>query len=447
VSTVNRTLFPHQVEGVKFLTDGGSMLAAEPGCGKTWVAIRVLQSMNVRRVLVVCPSILIKNWIREFTLAGSDLIVVDAARSKPAEVKAANVVVISVDWMRYDAAKAITKGTWDAMVVDESHYCSDPTAARTAATYSDEIKAGRTFFLTGTPVPKHAGNLWPAINRTAPERIDRMTYDQFTEKYCTIEVKKLGSMRFAQKIITGTKPEMVQDLKTRLGGWWLRQKKEDVLAGLPPKLWTDVFLDGKKMDLKLISNELDPELMEYLEWAFETGDMSALSSMSDQVGTLRRLMAQAKVPAIVEHIAGVRAIEPDMPLVVWGHHTAGIVGVATGLAAKGMRTRYITGNTSPVERDQIVQDFQAGVIDVLICNMRAAGVGLTLTRSNHCMFMELDWLPSVVEQAEDRMHRISATGANIRIDRLILANTIDEAVMGLLSKRSRQITALVEDSE
>ena len=165
-----------------------------------------------------------------------------------------------------------------------------------------------------------------------------------------------------------------------------------MLPYLLKKLRAVTLLDGRKADLKMLAAEFDamePDLREALEWALETQDLRALNALSDQVGPLRRMLLKMKAPAVVSYAAGILEIEPETPLIIWAHHREGIALIAEGLKAKGLRVAVITGDTNLKDRDRIVASFQAGDLDVLVANMRAAGVGLTLTRSNHALFAEL----------------------------------------------------------
>jgi hypothetical protein len=117
-----------------------------------------------------------------------------------------------------------------------------------------------------------------------------------------------------------------------------------------------------------------------------------------RMAKVRCELAVAKVPHIVEHLTNALA---NGPVVYFGHHIEAIEMVQTQMEAAGFRVTSITGATPMSERQGRVDAFQAGEFDLIIGNA-AMEVGLTLTRSRHVVFGEIDWVPANMAQREDR---------------------------------------------
>jgi SWI/SNF-related matrix-associated actin-dependent regulator of chromatin subfamily A-like protein 1 len=439
--STQRKLFPHQVTASEFLAGrDGHLLAGEPGTGKSASAITAAARFGARRIVVTCPAVAVTNWIREFRLAGSDLEVVDVRRF-PKKAAGADVMVMSVDWARSLAAQALLQSRrWDVHICDEGHMLMNPEALRTQALYGEHLKVEKTMILTGTPTPSHAGNLWPHINRTAPGRIGGMSYTDFTSTYCVTEMRKFAGMRFAQPVITKNNNVMIADLRRRLQGWWLRQRKEDVMSSLPPKIMNPVEIPAGRADIRAIEAEMDPEVFEALEWAVETGDTRVLDAMAAQLGTLRRLLAKTKVKPAVDYVRMLLEGGVDC-LSVWGWHVEPLRDVGAALREAGYSIGLIDGSTPQAERDRIIDDFQAGRIQVFLGQIKAAGIAVTLTRASRAVFLEQSFTASDNEQAADRHHRLGQH-STVQVDTLVLTGTVDEAVAAIVERKRTEYETL-----
>ena len=78
-----------------------------------------------------------------------------------------------------------------------------------------------------------------------------------------------------------------------------------------------------------------------------------------------------------------------------------------------------------------VDQFQNGEVQVAVLSMLAAGTGITLTSASVVLFAELYFVPGVVLQCEDRVHRIGQENAcDIRY--IIAKGSLDEYIWKML---------------
>src|ERR1035437_9634125 len=93
-------------------------------------------------------------------------------------------------------------------------------------------------------------------------------------------------------------------------------------------------------------------------------------------------------------------------------------------------------------QNRLVGDFQAGKIPELVCSISAAGVGITLTKASDMLFVETDWTPALITQAEDRCHRIGQEN-HVVCTTLIASGTLDEHIQSVLRKKVQTLDAAV----
>ena len=104
----------------------------------------------------------------------------------------------------------------------------------------------------------------------------------------------------------------------------------------------------------------------------------------------------------------------------------------------------VDGSVSGKKRKIAVQIFQKNKsIRLFIGNIKAAGVGITLTAANTLAFVEMDWTPGDHTQAEDRIHRIGQKKAAM-IYYLIAKNTIEESLCELIQKKAAILSATLD---
>ncbi len=151
----------------------------------------------------------------------------------------------------------------------------------------------------------------------------------------------------------------------------------------------------------------------------------------------RHALALAKVEATLEAVR--ERLEAGEKVVVFSSYS----GVIERLSAElGDQARVITGATPAAQRQAAADAFQEDPgVRVLLGNLVAAGVGLTLTAGTHVVFNDLDWVPANHWQAEDRIYRIGQTRPAF-VTYLVAEGTLDDYVAALLEQKARLVGVL-----
>lgn len=436
---MTEALFPYQETGAAWLAKGSRVgLFDEPGLGKTAQAIAALDQIKAERVIVVCPAAVREVWKGEFKkfstvprriLKGStvrDLYMFQRHK--------ADVFIVSYEMAAKWAAK-LEGDLYDVLILDESHYVKTHDALRTRALLGFRCDgsgglarwAGRVWFLTGTPAPNDPVDMWPFLRFTGATDLGRL---RFKDKFFTVIGVGIYSAKHTLK------KQMIPELQGQIKAYSLRRTKADINLQLPPIWLTTQTVDGDTHEIKTLLRSY-PGLEAAIVAAVEKGGLSFLDAA--HIGTLRRLVGEAKAPAFVAMIREELAAS-DEKLVVMGLHKRCLAIVAEGLKQFGVVT--LTGDTPEGQRVEAVRRFQEDPeIRVFVGQIRAAGTGLTLTAGANVVMVETDWAPAANAQALMRVHRIGQT-KTVRARFITLANSIDEHVQGTVARKTREILQL-----
>jgi hypothetical protein len=153
---------------------------------------------------------------------------------------------------------------------------------------------------------------------------------------------------------------------------------------------------------------------------------------------LRQLAARGKLPTGLAWIADF--LESGEPLVVFAEHIA----TQKAVMERFPNAAHILGADSAQTRQRAVDAFQSeDGPQLIVCSLKAASQGITLTRASNVAFLELDWTPARHDQAEDRLHRIGQDSA-VTAWYLLAPDTIDETMAELLQRKRSLIDAVTD---
>lgn len=404
---------PYQLEGIEFARGRNAVLFGdEPGLGKTIQAIGWLNCHpEVETLLVVCPASLKVNWRREL----------DKWLISPC----VGVTIINYDVLH----KLDMTRHWDVCIIDEAHAIKNRKAKRTGL--CKQIQAGVKLALTGTPILNKPVELWSILNWLAPEIWPKASFMRYAYRYCGAYQGKWGM------VMDGA--THLDELRTHLSYLMIRRLKEEVLTQLPSKRRQiiEISKDGMSADLRARLAEATRSIAR-IEDTYENDARaleSALSVAWQDMAALRHEVGLAKVDACLDLIHD--AIESSGKVIVFAHHRDVIAALSDALV--DYMPAVIHGGIPVQARQEAVDRFQTDDrCRVFIGQIQAAGVGLTLTASSHVIFVELDWTPGIVSQAEDRVHRIGQKDS-VLIQHVVLEGGFDARMVKALVRKQTVI--------
>jgi len=433
---------PYQRAGIAYASARAACLIGdEMGLGKTVQAIGVSNmDATVKSVLIVCPASLKITWQREWQKWDVKGLSVGIANGSFPNT---DVVIINYDLLvKY--RPAIDARQWDLLIADEVHMAKNPKAQRTKALFGDKekpaIQAKRRVFLSGTPILNRPCELYTLVKALDPNGLGK-SWSGYHVRYCAAVQTRFGWD------VSGA--SHLDELQNRLRETFMvRRLKSDVLKELPAKTRQVVSLPVTPSMAALLKREGAA----YDEWQEAQEAIDALNELGEdyaddvrrlrvemetaftEMSALRHEVALAKVPAVLEQVAG--SLEGGAnKIILFAHHLDVIDALMEGLDA--YNPVKVTGSMSGPQRQASVDAFQNDAnCRVFVGNIRAAGVGLTLTAASLVAFAELDWVPGNLCQAEDRAHRIGQTD-NVLVQHLVFDGSLD-AIMAktLISKQS-----------
>jgi SNF2 family DNA or RNA helicase len=448
-SPCNYGLRKYQNDDVSYLVARGSALVLnEPRTGKTPTMITVVQELNRKVNIVVCPSSLVLNWSKEFATWFPECKVYPVTGTPKQRTKLYSdfqtkhsqpkVLIISKDTWKRD--KELHKWKFGVAIVDEAHFLRNWKSAQSEAIY--KMQADIKYALTGTPSVKHGSDIYGLLHFINPEQYT--SFWQFTDRYWDIEDNGWG------KDLGEPKGYREEELRTILDMNSVQRKRKDVMKWLPAATYQTIPVQMDSTQVKLYNQMFD----KFMATEGEGDDIHEIDTMNKltQLMRLRQLCLDprllgfkpvgAKTKALLEF-----AEDNVEPFVVMTTFSSYFDLVKPDLEKLGKKVGVIDGSVSKSNRQKMVDKFQSGKVDVLLCNIQAAGVGLTLDRSDTIVFLDKAFNPADNEQAQDRIVPTTKERYHpINVISLVVSGTVDERVNEILD-RKEDLTKLINKPE
>jgi hypothetical protein len=388
-----------------------------------------------KKVLVICPSSLKINWYREIkNYSDKNILIVEGKNWEPTF----DFYIINYDILKnyhsmektenIESYKLIENEKFDLVIIDEAHYISNPTAQRTKL-INDLVKnIPKVWLLTGTPMTSRPINYYNLLKIV--DSPIALNWQGYVKRYCAGYQFKVGG----KKIWNTNGSSNLDELRERTKNIVLRRMKTDILD-LPEKMVSPIFLD-------LTSTFYSDELEDFIRISKDNRNKESLTVTINRLMKLRQVIAFEKVPYTCELID--KVIEQGKKVIVFTNFTSSL----DMLHEKYKKNSVILdGRMSKEKRQQSVDKFQNDdKTKIFISNIKAGGVGITLTAAEVVIMNDLSFVPSDHSQAEDRAYRYGQKNS-VLVYYPVFENTIEMIVYNILQKKKNIIDQVMGDGE
>jgi SNF2 family DNA or RNA helicase len=446
-------LMPHQAQVIEKARDGhrSFLLADEPGLGKTAQALLAAQAADAYPLLVVVPNVVKTSWAREAALwtptHGATVIhgdgeMVDAF---------CDIVVVNYDILGRHVGWLGRFG-FRGMIVDEAHFIKNKSSQRSknVLDLSRKVRERTTrpllMALTGTPLINDIEDFlaiweflgWIADGEVAPELLHALELNGTTPvdpSFYPAARKTVIEMG----VVRRRKVDVAKDIPAR--------RIADVPVELEGAAGTSVRAAERKLVQRLVKRyesaiaaRKDREAVVGVDvsvvrqvCARELRNSDEDSGTSENVFSMMRRIGQAKAELAADYAA---QLARNAGKVVFFAKHIDVMDAAEALFEKrGIGYSSIRGDQTSTKRtaniDAFVNDDE---VQVIVCSLTAAGVGINLQVASNVVLAELSWTAAEQTQAIDRVHRIGQDQP-VTAWRIIAAQTVDARVADLIGAK------------
>ena len=424
--------FPFQLEGVKFgaTHHGRILIGDEMGVGKTVQALAI--SYLYREdwpLLILSPSSLKLLWRDEIlkwfpSIPKDEIEVINT--SKRAFTSKSQIYILSFD-MAKNVEEVLKTHKFRIAIADEAHYLKSRDAKRTKILSPLLMKCKRVLLLTGTPMLGRPMELYNLVHILRPDLFP--SFREFGFRYCDPRVSYFGT--------DWGNSSNVDELHLILSNTvMIRRLKAQVLNELPSKRRQKIQVETETRLLRSVQRILqkctEKEINHILEQPTDE-----LNETHKNIMVAYKLSGLSKIKGICEFLNIL--IDNQLKFIVFAHHMELLSELENFIKQRKNSYIRIDGSVPPAKRHQLVNKYQTeDKCKVALLSLTASSQGITLTASSTVVFAEMNWTPGIMEQAEDRVHRIGQKNA-VTIYYLYAEDTLDPFIYKMIKTKNELV--------
>ncbi|MGZ8164689.1 MAG: DEAD/DEAH box helicase, partial [Methylobacter sp.] len=428
----------HGLNWLQFLREYkfSGILADDMGLGKTiqtlvHLLLEKQQGRMTSPCLIIAPTSLMSNWRRETERFTPDLRVLTLQGTERKhlfdKIKEYDLILTTYPLLPRDE-ETLLEHEYHYLILDEAQTIKNPLSK--AAQLVRHIKSTHRLCLTGTPMENHLGELWAQFDFLMPGFLGDST--TFKRLYRTpIEIHGNNEQR--------------SRLSRRVAPFMLRRTKEEVARELPLKteiirsvplyeqqaaLYESIRLSMEKKVREAIAQKgLARSHITILDALLKLRQ-TCCDPRTLSLKEAQKLQESAKLDLLMELLP--EQLEEGRRILVFSQFTRMIALIEKELNTRQISYSKLTGQTR--NRDEAIEQFKSGEVNVFLISLKAGGVGLNLTEADTVIIYDPWWNPAVETQAADRAHRIGQDKP-VFVYKLITENTVEEKILAMQERK------------
>ncbi|MDD5578904.1 MAG: SNF2-related protein [Methylobacter sp.] len=428
----------HGLNWLQFLREYkfSGILADDMGLGKTiqtlvHLLLEKQQGRMTSPCLIIAPTSLMSNWRRETERFTPDLRVLTLQGTERKQlfdkIKEHDLILTTYPLLPRDE-ETLLEHEYHYLILDEAQTIKNPLSK--AAQIVRHIKSTHRLCLTGTPMENHLGELWAQFDFLMPGFLGdgatfRKLYRTPIEMHGNNEQRLRLSRRVAPFMLRRTKEEVARELPL----------KTEIIRSVPlyeqqAALYESIRLTMERkvreaIALKGLARSHITILDALLKLRQTCCDPRTLSLKEAQ-----KLQESAKLDLLMELLP--EQLEEGRRILVFSQFTRMIALIENELNTRQIGYTKLTGQTR--NRDEAIEQFKSGEVNVFLISLKAGGVGLNLTEADTVIIYDPWWNPAVETQAADRAHRIGQDKP-VFVYKLITENTVEEKILAMQERK------------
>jgi len=483
-TTIGPELRPYQLESFIFcLWQDSAGLLLDMGSGKSCVAINVaryrIQTSGITKILVVCPTSVMYNWVAEVHKWSEykPVIIHDSREDRIEKIKSSGYQFGIINYeslypilrdlqvlnqvpqkksllLINNWKEVISRLNFGMIIFDESaRFIKNHNTKRTFASqlFADTVKY--KLILTGTPISNKPLDVWSQFRvLDGGETLGRDFY-----AFRNYFFFKHPPNKFGQFFI---KKDLIPVLSSKIYKKCIRKKKEDVLKDLPPQIFQTIPIEMDS-NLKNIYIDVKRQIISEIE-TMEGKTVLVISSILAKLMRLQQITAgftvkdnktvelvhKPKLNALLEMLEII--VENEESAIVWCRFLKSIDMISQSLNRLKIKHLTMSGEDKDKEKYAKWKGFQTSDIPIFVGQVESGGLGIELFKLNgvaektqHSIFYENTFSLDVREQAKARVHRIGQKSTCLYLD-LVVKDSIDEMILNSLVQKKSVADKILE---